>query len=191
MAPTGWLGLTSLGTVHTAISLVAVAAGIWALFRYREITMRTGLGRVFFWTTVLTCLTGFGIFQHGGFGKPHALGIITLVALEAGVLAGRGALFGKFARYVEAIAFSASFLFHWIPAFTETLTRLPLGAPLLPNADAPALKAITGVLFVLYLVGVGLQIRRLRGGGGAPLVSSRPDQRGRVWRPLRQPDRPV
>ncbi|MGJ7501879.1 hypothetical protein ACSFBF_16105 [Variovorax sp. ZT5P49] len=167
MAPTGWLGLTSLGTVHTAISLIAVVAGLLALFRYKEITMRTGLGQVFVWTTVLTCLTGFGIFQHGGFGKPHALGIITLLALAVGTLAGRGALFGKSARYVEAIAFSASFLFHWIPAFTETLTRLPLGAPLLPNADAPELKAITGVLFVLYLIGVGLQIRRLRGGAGA------------------------
>jgi len=128
--------------------------------------MRTGLGRLFVWTTVLTCLTGFGIFQHGGFGKPHALGIIALAALAVGALAGRGVLFGKWARYVEAIAFSASFLFHWIPAFTETLTRLPLGAPLLPNADAPQLKAITGVLLVLYLVGVGLQIRRLRGSGG-------------------------
>lgn len=166
MAPTGWLGLTSLGTVHTAISLIAVAAGLAALFRCKEITMRTGLGRLFVWTTVLTCLTGFGIFQHGGFGKPHALGIITLAALAAGALAGRGLFFGKWARYVEAIAFSASFLFHWIPAFTETLTRLPLGAPLLPNADAPELKGITGVLLVLYLIGVGLQIRRLRGGTG-------------------------
>lgn len=168
MAPTGWLGLTSLGTVHTAISLVAVFAGLLALFRYKEITLRSGLGQVFVWTTALTCLTGFGIFQHGGFGKPHALGILTLVALAVGALAGRGALFGQASRYVEAIAFSASFLFHWIPAFTETLTRLPLGSPLLPNAEAPELKAITGVLLVLYLIGVGLQIRRLRGGSLSP-----------------------
>jgi uncharacterized membrane protein len=165
MAPTGWLGLTSLGTVHTAISLVAVAAGLWSLWRYREITLRTGLGQVFVWTTVLTCLTGFGIFQHGGFGKPHVLGIVTLVALAVGAMAGRGMRFGRGARYVEAAAYSASFLFHWIPAFTETLTRLPLGAPLLSSPDAPQLKAITGVLFLLYLVGVGLQVRRLRGGG--------------------------
>jgi hypothetical protein len=40
---------------------------------------------VYIWTTVLTCLTGFGIFQHGGFGKPHALGVITLLVLAAGV----------------------------------------------------------------------------------------------------------
>ena len=164
MAPTGWLGLTSLGTVHTAISLVAVVAGLWSLFRYREITLRTGLGQVFVWTTVLTCLTGFGIFQHGGFGKPHALGILTLVALAVGAMAGRGMLFGRRARQVEAAAYSASFLFHWIPAFTETLTRLPLGAPLLSSPEAPELKAITGVLFLLYLAGVWLQIRRLRGG---------------------------
>ena len=163
MAPTGWLGLTSLGTVHTAISLVAVVAGLWSLFRYREITLRTGLGQVFVWTTVLTCLTGFGIFQHGGFGKPHALGILTLVALAVGAMAGRGMLFGRRAHYVEAAAYSASFLFHWIPAFTETLTRLPLSAPLLSSPEAPELKAITGVLFLLYLAGVWLQIRRLRG----------------------------
>ena len=162
MAPTGWLGLTSLGTVHTAISLIAVFAGIWALLRYKEITLRTGLGQVFVWATVLTCLTGFGIFQHGGFGKPHALGIITLVALAVGALAGYGRLGAK-SRYIEAVAYSASFLFHWIPAFTETLTRLPLGAPLLPSAEAPELKAITAVLGALYVVGVTLQIKRLRG----------------------------
>ena len=172
MAATGWLGLTSLGLVHTAISLVAVFAGIVALLRYKEITLRTGWGQVFVWTTVLTCLTGFGIFQHGGFGKPHALGIITLAALAVGALAGRGSL-GKHSRYIEAIAYSASFLFHWVPAFTETLTRLPLGAPLLSSAEAPELKAITGVLLVLYLAGVALQIRRLRGTAAAsPLAAT-------------------
>ena len=37
------LGLTQLGVVHTAISLVAVAAGIVAFARYQEIAVRTPL----------------------------------------------------------------------------------------------------------------------------------------------------
>ncbi|MES2072761.1 MAG: hypothetical protein V4488_20565 [Pseudomonadota bacterium] len=55
-----------------------------------------------------------------------------------------------------------SFLFHMIPAVTETSTRLPLGAPLLPNADAPQLQAAAGVMFVLFLIGATLQVMRLR-----------------------------
>ncbi len=155
-------GLTTLGVVHTAISLVAVVAGFIAFARYKEITLRTLAGRWYVWTTVLTCLTGFGIFQHGGFGKPHALGIITLVALAVAAAAGKRKL-GGWSRYIEAVAYSATFLFHWIPAITETSTRLPLGAPWLASPEAPELKAATGVLLVLYLVGVTLQILRLRG----------------------------
>jgi len=37
-----------------------------------------------------------------------------------------------------------------------------LGAPLLPNADAPALQAAAAVLGVLFLIGAVLQVRRLR-----------------------------
>ena len=75
------LGLTPLGTIHTAVSLVAVAAGVMAFFRDKEILARSTLGKVYVVTTILTCLTGFGIFQHGGFGKPLVLGVITLLAL--------------------------------------------------------------------------------------------------------------
>jgi uncharacterized membrane protein len=124
-----FFGLTSLGVLHTAISLVAVAAGIVALVRYKEISPRTRTGKVYVIATVLTCLTGFGIFQHGGFGKPHALGIITLVVLGVAALAGNAKTFGRASRYVETISYSATFLFHLIPGITETTTRLPLGAP--------------------------------------------------------------
>ena len=31
--------------------------------------------------TVATCITGLFIFQHGGFGPPHALAIVTLIVL--------------------------------------------------------------------------------------------------------------
>jgi uncharacterized membrane protein len=155
-------GLTQLGVVHTAISLVAVVAGAIALIRDRKISPRNMVGKVYVITTVLTCLTGFGIFQHGGFGKPHMLGIITLVVLGIAWLAGYTSVFGRLAPYIETVSYSATFLFHMIPGITETTTRLPLGAPLLPNADAPQLQAASGVLFLLFLIGATLQVRALR-----------------------------
>src|SRR5256884_9075881 len=156
------LGLTTLGVFHTAISLVAVAAGFFALVRDKEISWRNGVGKLYVVTTVITCLTGFGIFQHGGFGKPHVLGIITLVVLGVAYVAGYTQLYGRASPYIETLSYSATFLFHLIPGITETTTRLPLGAPLLPNPEAPALQASTAVLGVLFLIGAALQVRRLR-----------------------------
>jgi uncharacterized membrane protein len=156
------LGLTPLGTFHTAVSLIAVGSGLVALVRDRAISPRTLAGRIYVITTVITCLTGFGIFQHGGFGPPHVLGVITLAVLAVAAVAGRSRLFGRAAPYVEAISYSATFFFHMIPAITETSTRLPLGAPLVASAEAPALQAANAVLFVAFLVGATLQVRHMQ-----------------------------
>lgn len=150
-------GLTTLGIIHTAISLVAVGAGIAGLVRDKHINPQNGAGKTYLIMTVLTCLTGFGIFQHGGFGKPHALGVLTLLVLGAAWLA-RGRL------ALQTVLLSVTFFFHMIPAFTETLTRLPSGAPLLADAEAPELKAITGVLLLLLIAGATLQVRHLNQG---------------------------
>ena len=146
--------LTPLGTFHSAISLIAVVAGVIAFVRDKEISPKNLVGRIYVTTTVITCLTGFGIFQHGGFGKPHVLGVAAV--------AGNSRLFGRASPYVETISYSATFLFHMIPGITETSIRLPLGAPLVANADAPALKVATGVLFAAFLIGATLQVGQLR-----------------------------
>ena len=151
-------GLTQLGIFHTAISLIAVAAGLVALVRDWRISADNLLGQVYVAATIVTCVTGFGIFQHGGFGKPHILGIVTLVVLGIAAVAGYSKAFGRASAYVETVSYSATFLFHLIPAVTETTTRLPLGAPLLPSADAAQLQVATGILFVLFLVGASLQV---------------------------------
>ena len=155
-------GLSSLGLVHTAISLVAVIAGAIALLRDKQIVSGNQIGRIYIWTTALTCLTGFGIFAHGGFGKPHALGVITLIVLAMAYGAGRYGWFGSLAKYVEVVGYSLTFFFHWIPAITETTTRLPLGAPLLSSPDAPELQQASAVLFLLFLCGATFQVLRLR-----------------------------
>jgi uncharacterized membrane protein len=155
-------GLTPLGVFHTAISLVAVAAGVIALVRDQAISGRNVVGKVYIVTTVITCLPAFGIYQHGGFGKAHVLGIITLVVLGVAGIAETTRLFGRASRYVETVSYSATFLFHMIPAITETSTRLPLDAPLVDSPDAPALQAASGVLFIAFLIGATLQVLRLR-----------------------------
>ena len=162
MSPTNVLGLTSLGTFHTAISLIALAAGIISFIRYKDISLGNLAGQIYVVSTVVVCLTGFGIFQHGGFGKPHMLGIATLVVLVIAFVAGYTRLYGRASRYVETVSYSLTFFFHMIPTITEGSTRLPPGAPLLPNADAPELQVATAAMFVVFLIGATLQVRRLR-----------------------------
>jgi hypothetical protein len=154
-------GLTSLGAFHTAISLAALVAAVLCYWRYGRIAPGSAAGKFYIVMTVASCVTGLGIFQHGGFGKPHALALITLGTLLVAAAAGAG-WFGRFAREVETVSYSATVLFHLIPGITETSTRLPPGAPLVANAEAPELVAATGVLLVLFVIGATVQVRRLR-----------------------------
>ena len=79
------LGLTQLGVFHTAISLIAVVAGFIALFRYKEISPRSPAGKIYVAGTVISCLTGFGIFQHGGFGNPGHAGPVKISLGQIGL----------------------------------------------------------------------------------------------------------
>jgi hypothetical protein len=126
--------------------------------------VRSPAGRTYVVTTVLTCLTGFGIFQHGGFGIPHVLGIITLVVLSVAVIAGRTRIFGGASRYVETVGFSATFFFHMIPGVTETFTRIPAGAPVFDSPEDPGLQTVIGIFFALFVIGSIYQVLRLRAG---------------------------
>jgi len=53
------LNLSVLGAIHTAISLVALGAGAFALMRDKAINPAILLGKVYVIMTVLTCVTGF------------------------------------------------------------------------------------------------------------------------------------
>lgn len=156
------LGLTTLGVFHTAIALVAVVCGFIALARTKEISPKNRLGQVYLILTLATAVTALGIFQHGGFGPPHVVAVLTLVALGVGTVAARSQVFGRASRYVQAISYSSTILFHMIPAVTESLTRLPPGAPLAASQDAPILQGIDLVLLIVFLVAAVLQARWLR-----------------------------
>lgn len=154
--------ITPLGWFHTAMGIVALLSGGYSLFKYKEISHETRSGAVYLVTTLITAATALAIFQHGGFGPAHGLAVMTLGALAVGTIAATTGLFGGWSRYVRAFSYTATLLFHGIPAVTDGLMRLPVGDPVLTSIEDPLLRACYLTLLIMFLVGVTLQLRWIR-----------------------------
>ena len=154
MIPLGWF--------HTLMGAAALVSGVFTLAKYKEILLQKRSGQVYLVTTLITAGTALAIFQRGEFGPGHALAVMTLLALAVGTVAATTQIFGNFARYLQAISYSATLLFHCIPAVTDGLLRLPVGSPVLTSIEDPILKMCYLALLVLFVLGVSLQIRWIR-----------------------------
>jgi uncharacterized membrane protein len=151
MIPLGWF--------HTAMGIIALVSGGFTLARFKEISLQTGSGQIYLAATFITAFTALAIFQHGEFGPGHGLAVMTLLALAVGTVAATRKPFGKFSRHVQAVSYSATLLFHCVPAVTDGLLRLPVGDPVLTSIDDPILKMCYLGLLSVFLVGVSLQLR--------------------------------
>ena len=148
-----------LGWLHTAMGIIALLSGGFTLAKFKEISLETRSGRIYLATTLITAGTALAIFQRGEFGPGHALAVMTLLALAVGTVAATKKPFGKMSRHVQAVSYSATLLFHCVPAVTDGLLRLPVGDPVMTSIEDPILKVLYLGLLVIFLVGVSLQLR--------------------------------
>jgi len=154
--------LSLLGLVHTLLSLVPLIAAAVALVRDRRISFKNTIGKVYVISLVISVLTGLPIVRHGGIGPGHVVGILTLIVLAVAIAAEKGQAFVRASIYVESFCYSDSVLFLLIPTVTETLTRIPVEAPLAASPEAPLVQGTYGLLFLLLVIGIVLQFRSLR-----------------------------
>jgi hypothetical protein len=152
--------LSILGIIHTAISILAILAGLAALFRNGKIDPANGAGKWYFWLTVLTCITGFPIMRFGHPTPGHYLGVIILVLFAIAWFANR--IFGKAGEYVQVILMSTTLFFSFIPAIVETNTRLPISHPLAATPNDPLIQKEQLILVVIFIAGVIYQVIKLR-----------------------------
>ena len=110
-------------------------------------------------TTFITAATALMIYQRGVFHVAHLMGIAALVALAVGSIAAKWKPFGKWSRHIQALCFSATLLFHGLPAVTDGLLRLPVGDPVLDSITDPIMQMSHLAVLVLFLVGVTIQLR--------------------------------
>lgn len=153
--------ITALGWFHTAMGIIALVSGAITLVKYKVIDPKNRSAQVYLATTLVTAGTALAIFQHGGFGPAHGLAVLTLAALVVGMAAATLNLFGKLSRYVQALGFSATLLFHCVPAVTDALMRLPVGDPVITSIEDPLLRSAYLALLILFVIGVSLQLRWL------------------------------
>ena len=155
------LGITPFGMFHTVVSLVSLFAGLYGLLRYGEIRYARGSGKTYVWVTVVTCVTGFFIVRHGGFSEAHALGILTLIMLAVGWAADRGAADRGGRRCIAALTYTLTVFFHFIPAYNETLVRIPVGAPFISGPRDPKLMMLVGATFLVFAIFGAFQAKKL------------------------------
>lgn len=157
--------LTTLGIVHTTLSVAPLLIGGYALATRGRIAPGERLGHAYIATMLVSIVTSFGLSSTGSIGPAHVLGVVA--ALLMGFAARPPAWLGRAVPYLQTFAMSASYLILLVPGTVETLTRVPGGAPIASRGpESPEVQAALGVLLALFLVGAAwqaLRIRRARG----------------------------
>jgi hypothetical protein len=154
--------ITLLGWTHIIIAVLALTSGFYTLAVHKVITPEHKTGQVYLLCTFIAAATALMIYKHGGFGPGHALAVLTILALAGGFIVTRIPLFTKIAAFAQALFFSATLLFHMIPAITDGLLRLPAADPVLTDPGNPMLRKFYLAFVVIFLGGYAMQVRWLR-----------------------------
>lgn len=155
--------ISSLGALHTLISVATFAAGLYGFARYRRILPERRSGKLYLAGMLASVLTAFGLSSTGGFNAGHALGIIALLAIGGALLIPQLRLLGRARPYLAQLGFSFSFFLLLVPGINKTLTRLPAAHPLATGPDSPLVRGALLGWLVIFVLGAALQGWWLRG----------------------------
>ena len=152
--------LSVLGIIHTAISILALFAGLYALYFDGRIDPLNVRGRLYTLLTIVTCLSGLPIMRFGHATPGHYLAVVILALLPLGFYAVQ--LFGRPGKYIQVAVMSTTLFLSFIPAIVESLTRLPVSGPVASSPADPLIKKVQLVLVLIYVGGVAYQLIKLK-----------------------------
>ena len=69
------------------------------------------------------------MYKNGGFNLAHILAILTIVAIILGITSEKYNILG-ISKYIQAMSYTGSVLFHLIPGIAEVNKRLPIDDPM-------------------------------------------------------------
>ena len=154
--------LSPVGIFHTLFGVIALVSAAYSFIKYGEIRSSNRSSQIYLATTLLTAITALTIFRHGGFNAAHGLAILTVAAVVVGFLLERTNLLRSLTRYIVALSYGASVLFHLLPTATEFLTRFPIGAPRVSSLQDPLLQQTFAIIAAIWAVFMMIQLVMFR-----------------------------
>lgn len=153
-------GLLILTLVHTAISLIAIVAGIVAVKHLFDGRIDRFWTRLFLWMAILTSVTGY-FFPFAGVTPAQIVGLLALAILAAVLLAAWRQRLGHW-RWIYAGGVVASLYLLCFVLVVQSFKHVPFLNPLAPTGSEPPFKVAQLVVLVLFVaVGFGA-VRKFR-----------------------------
>ena len=158
--------MTTLVLVHVVISLIAIVAGLVAMFRMLGSNRVSRLTTTFLVTTILTNVTGFFIppFLYDKFLPSHAIGILSLVLLAIACFALYSAKLSGMWRWIYVVTALISLYLNCFVLVIQSFLKIPALTALAPGnpPSGPVFAVVQGIVLVFFvLVTIGA-VRRFR-----------------------------
>ena len=133
----GWkMEISFIGWVHTILGTAAILVSIYIIVSKGFITSNNLIGKFYIIATLITASTALMLYKNGGFNLAHLLAVFTIIAIILGLASEKYDFFGL-SRYIQAMSYTGSVLFHLIPGIAEVNKRLPLDSPMGLSVDDP------------------------------------------------------
>ena len=145
--------ISLIGWIHTVLGTLAILVALFIIVTKGYINSTNNLVKFYIIATLITASTALMLYKNGGFNLAHVLAILTLVAIFLGISSEKYNIFG-FSKYVQAMSYTGSILFHLIPGIAEVNKRLPINNPM----GLSVLDPINIRYYLIFTAIIGLTI---------------------------------
>ena len=121
--------ISLIGWIHTILGTLAIIVAVFIIAAQGFIKSKNNLGKFYIIATLITASTALMLFKNGGFNLAHILAILTIVAIVLGITSEKYNIFGV-SKYIQAMSYTGSVLFHLLPGIAEVNKRLPIDDPM-------------------------------------------------------------
>jgi len=146
---------------HTAISLIAILAGLIVLYGLLTVNRMPAMTLFFLVTTIATSVTGF-FFHREQLLPSHIVGVISLVVLAVTVLALYTYRLRGIWRAVYVIGAVISLYLNVFVGVVQSFLKVPALHQLAPQGNEPPFAIAQGVVLLLFIVLGFLVFKRFR-----------------------------
>jgi hypothetical protein len=145
--------------IHVAISLIAIVAGLAALYGMLSNQRMPTVTQVFLGFTLLTSLTGF-LFPFHGVTPGTIVGIISCVLLVLALAALYMFNLAGAWRWIYVVTAVMSLWFNCFVLVAQCFMKIPSLHALAPKGNEPPFGIAQGTVLIIFLIAGYLSVRR-------------------------------